>query len=168
MADDPNSIQTQQGPASGASSTGPDSVVLFEQNEDDRGIYLTLLDHLGVRVLEARTFEQVLILAERAESFLFVLAPLDGRPRLESEAFEDGDFLRLIRALKGPRHSAATPVLVLTAHVDAPFRERLIAAGADAILLKPATLCNFTEVVASLLTGDASVRCRTATARLRR
>lgn len=103
------------------------TVLLVEDNEDNRFIYTTILTRRGYRVVEARTGEEGvrLALAERPDLILMdvSLPVMDG--------------LAATERLKADVATSQTPIIALTAHAMASDRARAAEAGCDGYLVKP-------------------------------
>jgi two-component system, cell cycle response regulator DivK len=125
---------------SGAGKT----VLIVEDNEDNRIVYSTILRHFGFQVAEAHDGEQGLAMAR------------DGHPDLIlmdiSIPLVDG--WELTQSLKRDPATRAIPVVALTAHAMPGDRERAIEVGCDGYLAKP---CEPRAVLAEVrrLIGDA-------------
>lgn len=103
------------------------SVLLVEDNEDNRFIYSTILERRGFRVLEARTGEQGVEMAREHRPDLVLmdisLPVMDG--------------LEATRRLKQDPATSEIPVIAVTAHAMAEDRERAREAGCNGYLVKP-------------------------------
>lgn len=147
---------------------GP-TLILVEANEDDRRIYETLFAFLGfgvVRAEHAGAAEEIAALVAETSPSLIVLGL--GRVVLgQLVNAAAADMPRFVRALKDAPATQDVPLLVLTTHVDHAFREELVEAGADQVVLKPAPLSSVSAAVASLLRGDERIRCGARAATLK-
>ena len=119
----PNAAST-----TGVSGGGPSATVLLaEDDADNRVIYGTLLRHVGYRVLESADGEGALALAreERPDLVLMdvTLPGLDG--------------LEVTRRLKADPATRAIVVVALTAHAMGDSEAHCRAAGCDGYLAKP-------------------------------
>jgi CheY-like chemotaxis protein len=103
------------------------TILVVEDNEDNRTIYRTLLEHFGYTVLEAVDGEEGARLAEAHQPAL-VLMDLS-MPRLDGYG--------ALERIRASTLTAAVPVLALTAHAMEADRERATAAGFDGYLAKP-------------------------------
>lgn len=111
-------------PAAGAGRR----VLVVEDDAVNRRYLTILLEQQGYRTCVAGDGEEALRRLE-GEEFHAVLLDLH---------MPGADGLSVIRALRGRRGTArAMPVIALTADAAPETRERLLAAGADALLLKP-------------------------------
>lgn len=103
------------------------SVLIVDDQEDERTIQRTLLEHLGYTVREAGDGETALALA-REEPPDLVLLDI-AMPRV--------DGLTVCRSLREAPDTRAVAVLFLTASTTADVEDRVNRAGADGILIKP-------------------------------
>lgn len=117
------------------------SVLLVEDNEDNRIVYSTILQHYGYRVLEAANGKDGLRLArdERPDLILMDISiPLI-------------DGWRATEMLKKDAETADIPVVALTAHALASDRLRAFEIGCDGYLAKPCEPRAVLEEVARLI-----------------
>jgi two-component system, cell cycle response regulator DivK len=103
------------------------TVLLIEDNEDNRIVYSTILRHYGYTVLEAFTGEEGIVAAHRDHPDLILMDI--GLPGL--------DGWEATRRLKADAATRTIPVVALTAHAMAEHREQAMEAGCDAYLAKP-------------------------------
>jgi CheY-like chemotaxis protein len=103
------------------------TLLLVEDNEDNRIIYSTVLRHLGYTVLEALDGLQAIALA-RSELPDLILMDISIP---EVDGWEATRILRQDPATKG------IPIIALTAHALADDRERATMLGFTAYLAKP-------------------------------
>ena len=103
------------------------TVLLVEDNDDNRNIYSTYLAHNGFRVIEASDGQQGVALA-RAEQPDVVLMDM-------SIPIIDG--WEATRQLKADPVTAHIPVIALTAYAFSGDRERALEVGSDGYLAKP-------------------------------
>jgi CheY-like chemotaxis protein len=113
------------------------TVLLVEDNEDNRIVYATVLEHFGYRVLEARDGEEGVRVA-RAEHPDLVLMDI-------SIPVIDG--WRATTILKGDPTTNRIPVIALTAHALPEDREKSRSVGCDSYLAKP---CEPSRVLAEV------------------
>ena len=106
---------------------GGRTVLLVEDNEDNRIVYTTILEYYGYRVLEAHNGIEGLSLAREAHPDLILMDV--GLPGL--------DGWEATRRLKADAETRAIPVVALTAHALAEHRAQAVAAGCDGYLAKP-------------------------------
>lgn len=104
------------------------TVLLVEDNEDNRIIYSTILKFGGFRVVEAHDGRAAL---ERARSANPDVILMD-----VSIPFVDG--LEVTRRLKADPATRHIPIIALTAHALASDRDRVLDAGCDGYISKPA------------------------------
>jgi len=107
-------------------STGQ-TLLLVEDNEDNRIIYTTVLRHLGYEVFEAQDGVQAVELARTVQPDLILMDI--SIPRL--------DGWEATRILRGDPRTQAIPIIALTAHALADDRERASEVGFSAYLAKP-------------------------------
>ncbi|MFN2565073.1 MAG: response regulator [Gemmatimonadaceae bacterium] len=103
------------------------TVLLVEDNEDNRIVYTTILKHYGYRVLEAHDGIEGVTLARKAHPDLILMDV--GLPGL--------DGWEATRRLKADEETRRIPVIALTAHALAEHRAQAIAVGCDGYLAKP-------------------------------
>ena len=103
------------------------TVLLVEDNEDNRIVYTTILKYYGYRVLEAHNGIEGVSLAREAHPDLILMDV--GLPGL--------DGWEATRRLKADEQTRRIPVVALTAHALAEHRAQAIAAGCDGYLAKP-------------------------------
>lgn len=103
------------------------TILVVEDNEDNRVIYGTMLRAHGFVVQEAVSAEPALAAVRSAPPDL-VLMDI-GLPAM--------DGVEATRLLKSDPETAGIPVLALTAHALLSERQRAIQAGVDGYLVKP-------------------------------
>lgn len=103
------------------------TILLVEDNADNRAIYSDLLRYVGYDVVEAGDGDAALDLA-RAMRPVLILMDIS-LPR------RDG--YEVTRLLKGNDMTASIPVVALTAHAMEGDREKAREAGCDGYLAKP-------------------------------
>jgi CheY-like chemotaxis protein len=103
------------------------TILLVEDNDDNRVVYRTMLAHFGFRVVEATDGHEALRLVR------------DDRPDLIlmdiSIPLVDG--WEVTRTLKADPLTSGIPVIALTAHALAEDRRRAEEVGCDGYLAKP-------------------------------
>jgi len=119
------------------------TILVVEDNAQNRELVADLLTLSGVRVLLAEDAETALDLAQR-ETVDLVLMDVS-LPRM--------DGLEAARMLKRTPATTHLPVVALTAHAMKGDRERILAAGCDGYLTKPIDTRAFTAAVARFLPG---------------
>ncbi|MBB4636584.1 response regulator [Longimicrobium terrae] len=104
------------------------TVVIIEDNLDNRMIYRTILEHYGYEVLEAGDGQSgVQLVRDTLPDVVLMdisIPIIDGH--------------QATRMLKADPVTASIPVMALTAHAMAEDRQRAAEAGCDAYLAKPA------------------------------
>lgn len=103
------------------------TILLVEDNEDNRAVYTTILRYYGFQVVEAPSGEEGIELARQLQPAL-VLMDI-GLPGI--------DGWEATRRLKADARTAPIPVVALTAHAMAEHRAASFAAGCDGYLAKP-------------------------------
>lgn len=103
------------------------TLLLVEDNEDNRIIYSTVLRHLGYVVIEAQDGVQAVDLARRAQPDLILMDI--SIPRM--------DGWEATRILRGDPTTRAIPIIALTAHALSDDRERAAEVGFTSYLAKP-------------------------------
>lgn len=103
------------------------TLLLVEDNEDNRIIYCTVLRHLGYIVLEAQDGVQAVELARSAQPDLILMDI--SIPRM--------DGWEATRVLRGDPRTSAIPIIALTAHALADDRARASQVGFSSYLAKP-------------------------------
>lgn len=103
------------------------TLLLVEDNEDNRIIYCTVLRHLGYNVLEAQDGVQAVELARSAQPDLILMDI--SIPRM--------DGWEATRLLRSDPRTSAIPIIALTAHALADDRERASKVGFTSYLAKP-------------------------------
>ncbi|HEU4557617.1 MAG TPA: response regulator [Longimicrobium sp.] len=117
------------------------TILLVEDNEDNRAIYRTILTYGGFNVIEAVDGEEGV---ERARQDLPALILMDiSIPKI--------DGWEATRILKLDASTTHIPIVALTAHALADDRARAMAAGCDAYLAKPVEPRRVLEEVRRLL-----------------
>jgi CheY-like chemotaxis protein len=122
------------------------TVLLVEDNEDNRTIYTTILRHVGHDVIEASNGEDGIRLAlERQPNVILMDVAMPGIAGWEAT-----------RRLKGDPQTARIPVIALTAHAMAEDRQRAVDAGCEGYLAKPIEPRRVVEEVARMLARMAA------------
>ena len=103
------------------------TVLLVEDNEDNRIIYSTVLRHLGFTVVEALDGVQAIALA-RSERPDIILMDI---------SIPEMDGWEATRILRQDPATKDTPIIALTAHALADDREKATAVGFTSYLAKP-------------------------------
>jgi two-component system cell cycle response regulator DivK len=117
------------------------TVLLVEDNEDNRTIYTTILRHVGYEVIEASNGEDGIRLArERKPAVILMDVAMPGIDGWEAT-----------RRLKADIDTAHIPVIALTAHAMAEDRQRAAEAGCEGYLAKPVEPRRVVEEVGKML-----------------
>jgi len=118
-------------------------ILLAEDNEDNRTIYRTILEHSGYTVVEAQDGEAAVRLAAQERPDLILLD-------ISMPLLDGWEAARQIRELPDvPR----VPIVALTAHALQQDRARAVAEGFDSYLAKPVEPRRVVEEVRRLLDG---------------
>jgi CheY-like chemotaxis protein len=102
-------------------------ILLVEDNEDNRLVYRTILDHFGFTVLEAADGEEGIRRA-RADGPDLILMDVS-IPKV--------DGWEATRQLKADPATSSIPIIALTAHALATDRAKAQEVGCDGYLAKP-------------------------------
>lgn len=121
-------------------------ILLVEDNEDNRAIYRTILEHVGYEVLEAHDGEAGVRLARESQPDLILMDI--SIPKI--------DGWTAIRMLKGEEGTARIPVIALTAHALATDRQKAMEVGCDGYLAKPVEPRRVVEEVRKQLEQSAA------------
>jgi len=113
------------------------TVLLVEDNEDNRTVYRTILEHFGYRVTEARNGEDGVRMAREEHPDLILMDI--------SIPLIDG--WEATRMLKSDAATSHIPIIALTAHALATDRAKATEVGCDGYLAKP---CEPRRVVAEV------------------
>lgn len=103
------------------------TVLLVEDNEDNRTVYRTILEHFGYGVIEARNGEDGVRMAREGNPALILMDI--------SIPLIDG--WEATRMLKSDPATAEIPIIALTAHALATDRAKAEEVGCDGYLAKP-------------------------------
>ncbi len=107
-------------------STGQ-TILLVEDNEDNRIIYTTVLRHVGFTVIEAHDGAQALALA-RSERPALILMDI---------SLPEIDGWEVTRILRQEAATRDVPIIALTAHALQDDREKAVKVGFTSYLAKP-------------------------------
>ncbi len=123
-------------------------ILLAEDNEDNRTIYRTILEHSGYTVVEAQDGEAAVRLAatERPDLILLDIS----MPLL--------DGWEAARQIRDNPDIAQVPIVALTAHALQQDRAKAIAEGFDSYLAKPVEPRRVVEEVRRLLDGGGEAK----------
>ena len=103
------------------------TILLVEDNEDNRIIYSTVLRHLGYEVVEALDGVEAVAQARSRQPDLILMD-------ISIPELDGWEATRILRADATTRH---IPIVALTAHALSDDRERAQAVGFTAYLAKP-------------------------------
>jgi two-component system, cell cycle response regulator DivK len=103
------------------------TILLIEDNEDNRIVYTTILRHFGFQVIEAQSAEAGIALAHSAHPNLILMDV--GLPGI--------DGWEATLRLKGDPETRGIPIIALTAHALSEHRARAFEVGCDDYLAKP-------------------------------
>jgi len=121
------------------------TVLVVEDNEDNRALVVKVLSRHGYRLIEAASGEEALERAE-AERPDLVLMDLNLAGMTGFEA---------TRRIKEHPSLQGVPVVALTAYAMVGDRERALAAGCDGYLSKPVDVRKLPEQVEDFIQGRA-------------
>ncbi len=110
-------------------------ILLVEDDEDNIGLLVRLLEHHGHALSVAQDGETALARA-REERPELILMDLE-LPPTPADPPDPNAGLEATRRLKADPATAGIPVIALTAHTMAHHQERIAAAGCDAFQEKP-------------------------------
>ena len=113
------------------------TVLLVEDNEDNRTVYRTILEHFGYEVIEARNGEDGVRIAREDRPDLILMDI--------SIPLIDG--WEATKILKAAPETSTIPIIALTAHALATDRAKAQEVGCDGYLAKP---CEPRRVVAEV------------------
>lgn len=122
------------------------TVLIVEDNEDNRYVYATFLRHNGYRVLEAADGAEGVRLAGQALPDLVLM----------DISVPGMDGWEATRHLKNDSRTAEIPVIALTAHALAEHRELAVRVGCDGYVAKPCDPIRLLEHVRQLLGARAT------------
>lgn len=103
------------------------TILLVEDNADNRDIYRTVLEHFGYDVVEAHDGEVGIRLARERRPDLILM----------DISIPKVDGWEATRRIKSDASTRSIPVIALTAHALEEDRERAREAGCDGYLAKP-------------------------------
>lgn len=124
-----------------AASRPPLTVLIVDDNDDNRDLYTQYLEHRGLTVASAANALDGIALAEQLRPDL-ILMDL-GLPGL--------DGWEATRRLKQTDWSAGITIVAVTAHVLEEARQRALEAGVDGFVTKPVTPDVLYETIQRLL-----------------
>ncbi len=103
------------------------TVLLVEDNEDNRNIYSTIPEHFGYEVVEAVDGEEGIRIAREQHPDLILMD-------ISIPIIDGWEATMILKADETTRH---IPIIALTAHALAADREKALAVGCDEYLAKP-------------------------------
>lgn len=125
----------------------PQTVLLVEDVEDNRGLIRQIAAHMGLRLIEAGDGAEGVRLARQQHPALILmdlsLPVLDGWAATAQ--------------LKGDPATAGIPIIALTAHAMQGDEQRAREAGCDGYVTKPVSLAPFMALLRRVLGLEASV-----------
>ncbi|HEX8905519.1 MAG TPA: response regulator [Longimicrobiaceae bacterium] len=123
------------------------TVLLVEDNEDNRTVYRTILEHFGYKVTEARNGEDGVRMAREEHPDLILMD-------ISIPLIDGWEATRILKSEPGTSH---IPIIALTAHALATDRAKAAEVGCDGYLAKP---CEPRRVVAEVqrFIGEGSER----------
>jgi CheY-like chemotaxis protein len=113
------------------------TVLLVEDNEDNRTVYRTILEHFGYHVIEARNGEDGIRMAREERPNLILM----------DISIPVIDGWEATKILKADPETQEIPIIALTAHALATDRAKAGEVGCDGYLAKP---CEPRRVVAEV------------------
>ncbi len=113
------------------------TVLLVEDNEDNRTVYRTILEHFGYKVTEARNGEDGVRMAREEHPDLILMD-------ISIPLIDGWEATKILKAEPG---TSDIPIIALTAHALASDREKAMEVGCDGYLAKP---CEPRAVVAEV------------------
>lgn len=122
------------------------TILLVEDNADNRDIYRTVLEHFGYEVIEAHDGEMGIRLAQERRPDLILM----------DISIPKVDGWQATKLLKGDPETAGIPIIALTAHALTSDRERAREIGCDGYLAKPVEPRRVLEEVQRHLQNSAS------------
>ncbi len=121
------------------------TVLLVEDNLDNRAIFTVYLRHHGFRVADTASGEVALELARQESPDIIVL----------DISIEGIDGWTVARRLKGSGETRGIPIIALTAHALPEHEERAREVGCDSYLAKPITPVKVLEEIRRLLPTES-------------
>ena len=103
------------------------TILLVEDNEDNRIIYATVLRHVGYDVIEAHDGVQAIALARSARPDLILM----------DISIPEIDGWEATRILREGEETRSIPIIALTAHALQDDREKAVKLGFTSYLAKP-------------------------------
>jgi two-component system, cell cycle response regulator DivK len=123
--------------ARGQMTDSSKTVLLVEDNEDNRTVYRTILEHFGYQVIEARNGEDGVNMAREQHPDLILMD-------ISIPLIDGWEATRILKSEPG---TSDIPIIALTAHALATDRAKANEVGCDGYLAKP---CEPRRVVAEV------------------
>lgn len=123
--------------ARGQMTDSSKTVLLVEDNEDNRTVYRTILEHFGYQVIEAQNGEAGVSMAREQRPDLILMD-------ISIPLIDGWEATRILKSEPGTAH---IPIIALTAHALATDRAKANEVGCDGYLAKP---CEPRRVVAEV------------------
>lgn len=124
------------------------TVLLIEDNEDNRTVYRTILEHFGYRVIEGRNGEDGIRMARETIPDLILM----------DISIPVIDGWEATRILKSDSSTSHIPIIALTAHALATDRAKAQEVGCDGYLAKPCEPRRVVAEVEHFIGGGREVR----------
>lgn len=119
----------------------PDRILLVEDNDENRGIFATMLRYRGFAVTEAASGARALELAREGHPHMVLL----------DLGLPDMNGFEVLRRMRADPDLADVPVMVVTAHVAREMEKQAEALGARRFLTKPIPPRELSDAVAEEL-----------------
>jgi CheY-like chemotaxis protein len=103
------------------------TVLLVEDNEDNRTVYRTILEHFGYQVIEARNGEDGIQAARESHPDLILMD-------ISIPVIDGWEATKMLKADPATSH---IPIIALTAHALSADRAKAEEVGCDGYLAKP-------------------------------
>ena len=116
-------------------------ILLVEDTEDNRFMMRRLLEMDGYAVVEARNGQEAVQLAEQEKPQLVLMD-------LSLPVIDGLAATRLVRRIPG---LAETPIIAVSAHDTADFKEDALVAGCNSYITKPIDFAELEKLIAELL-----------------
>ena len=116
-------------------------ILLVEDTEDNRFMMRRLLEMDGYEVVEARNGQEAVHLAEQEKPQLVLMD-------LSLPVIDGLAATRLVRRIPGLKE---TPIIAVSAHDTADFKEDALAAGCNSYITKPIDFAELEKLIAELL-----------------
>ena len=117
------------------------TILLVEDNEDNRIVYSTILKHFGYNVTEAWNGEEGISKARSGKPDLILMD-------ISLPMMNGWEVTRLLKSNESTRH---IPIIALTAHAMVTDREKAFEAGCDDYDTKPIEFTRLSEKIENFL-----------------